>query len=299
MLGFLKMNERTLEAFHNKKPVIALESTIISHGLPYPQNLEVAKNLERIALENGVVPATICLMNGKIKIGLEESELEILAKNQDVKKVSSRDIGRILVKKEIGATTVSATMRCAYLAGINVFATGGIGGVHRNAEISFDISTDLIELSRTPVIVVSAGAKAILDLSKTLEMLETLSVPVYGYGTDHFPAFYSSKTNLKINRIDSAKQIAEIFKENQKLGLSNGILVANSIPEKYEIPYTEMEEYIEKALQEAKKKEIKGQKVTPFLLSKIVDLTKGKSLSANIKLVENNVRLACEIVKNL
>ncbi|HHE37869.1 MAG TPA: pseudouridine-5'-phosphate glycosidase [Candidatus Cloacimonetes bacterium] len=299
MPGFLEINERTREAFYNKKPVIALESTIISHGLPYPQNLEVAKNLERIALENGVVPATICLMNGKIKIGLEESELEILAKNQDVKKVSSRDIGRILVKKEIGATTVSATMRCAYLAGINVFATGGIGGVHRNAEISFDISTDLIELSRTPVIVVSAGAKAILDLSKTLEMLETLSVPVYGYGTDHFPAFYSSKTNLKINRIDSAKQIAEIFKENQKLGLSNGILVANSIPEKYEIPYTEMEEYIEKALQEAKKKEIKGQKVTPFLLSKIVDLTKGKSLSANIKLVENNVRLACEIVKNL
>jgi len=295
----LELNKQVQEAMENNKPVIALESTIISHGLPYPQNLQVAKNLERIALENGVVPATICLMKGKIKIGLEENELEILAKNNDVKKVSSRDIGIILVKKEIGATTVSATMKCAYLAGIKVFATGGIGGVHRNAEISFDISTDLIELSRTPLIVVSAGAKAILDLPKTLELLETLSVPVYGYKTDYFPAFYSSKTNLKINRINSAKQIAEIFKTNQEIDFSNGILIVNPIPEKYEIPFAEMEKHIDESLQEANRKEIKGQGVTPFLLSKLVEITKGKSLAANIKLVENNVRLACEIVKSL
>ena len=299
MHRFLELNQQVQETLENNKPVIALESTIISHGLPYPQNLEVAQNLEKIALENGVVPATIYLMNGKIKIGLEENELQILAKNNNVKKVSSRDIGRILVKKEIGATTVSATMKCAYLAGIKVFATGGIGGVHRNAEISFDISTDLIELSRTPVILVSAGAKAILDLPKTIELLETLSVPVYGYKNEYFPAFYSSKTNLKITRIDSTKQIAEIFKTNQDLGFSNGILIANPIPEKYEIPFAVMEKHIDESLQEAEKKGIKGQSVTPFLLSKLVEITKGKSLAANIKLVENNVRLACEIVKSL
>ena len=173
MQDFLEISKKVQEALDNRKPVIALESTIIAHGLPYPQNLEVARSLEKIAFDNGVVPATICLMNGKIKIGLEEKELKILEENNTVKKVSSRDIGRIIVKKEIGATTVSATMKCAFLTGIKVFATGGIGGVHRNAENSFDVSTDLLELSRTPVIVVSAGAKAILDLPKTLEMLET------------------------------------------------------------------------------------------------------------------------------
>lgn len=299
MKNNIELNRKVRDAFQRNKPVIALESTLIAHGLPFPQNLEVAKKLEEIALERGVVPATICLMNGKIKIGLDENELEILAENNDVQKVSSRDLGRILVKKEIGATTVSATMKCAYLAGIKVFATGGIGGVHRNAEMTFDISTDLIELSRTPVIVVSAGAKAILDLPKTLELLETLSVPVYGYKTELFPAFYSSKTDLKINRIDSPKQISEIYNTNRILGFSNGILVANPIPGKYEIPFHKMEKSIEEALFEANKEGIKGQAVTPFLLSRLLKITEGKSLEANIKLIENNVRLACEIAKYL
>ncbi len=299
MQDFLEISKKVQEALDNRKPVIALESTIIAHGLPYPQNLEVARSLEKIAFDNGVVPATICLMNGKIKIGLEENELKILAENNTVKKVSSRDIGRIIVKKEIGATTVSATMKCAFLTGIKVFATGGIGGVHRNAENSFDVSTDLLELSRTPVIVVSAGAKAILDLPKTLEMLETSAVPVFGYRTGFFPAFYSAKTDLKIDRIDSTKQISDIFKTNRELGFSSGILVANPIPEMDEIPFKEMEKYIEKALREADLNGVKGKDVTPFLLSKLVELTEGKSLAANIKLVENNVKLACKIVKNL
>ncbi|MBT3168752.1 MAG: pseudouridine-5'-phosphate glycosidase [Candidatus Cloacimonetes bacterium] len=295
----LQINKKVANAIQNNKPVIALESTIISHGMPYPQNIEVAKNLENIALENGVVPATICLMNGKIKVGLNSDELEILATAKNVKKISRRDIAKNLAKKEIGATTVAATMIVAKLAGINVFATGGVGGVHRFAEESFDISADLIEFSQTPIVVVSAGAKAILDLPKTLEFLETYGVPVYGFQTDKFPAFYSAKSNLNIERINSASEIANIFQINKKLGLKMSILVANPIPKQDEIPFDEMEVFILKATTEAKKNGIIGQAVTPFLLAKIVELTQGKSLKTNIKLVENNVKLACKIAKKL
>jgi len=297
MNNLLQFSSKVKEAIRNKKPIIALESTIISHGMPYPQNIEVAKNLENIALKNGVVPATICLMNGKIKIGLNDDELEILAIAENVKKVSRRDIAKVLARNEIGATTVAATMIAAKLAGIKVFATGGIGGVHRFAENSFDISADLIEFSQTPIIVVSAGAKAILDLPKTLEFLETYGVPVYGFQTDKFPAFYSAKSNLKIEQINSASEIVNIFQTNQKLGLKMGIIVANPISQKYEIPFEKMEIFILKAIAEAEKKGISGQAVTPFLLAKIVKLTKGKSLETNIKLVENNVKLACQIAK--
>lgn len=299
MKKYLQFSKDVKEAFKKKQPVIALESTIISHGMPYPQNLEVAGKLEAIAREMGVIPATICLMDGKVKIGLEQEDLELLAKANDVAKVSRRDIGRILVQKRVGATTAAATMIAANWAEIKVFATGGIGGVHRNAEDTFDISNDLIELSRVPVIVVSAGAKVILDLSKTLEYLETMGVPVYGYRTDKFPAFYSSQSNLKVDKIDTPRQIADIYKTNIELGLNNGMLVANPIPEKYEIPFAEMEKYIDSALEKADENNITGRELTPFLLSEIVKITEGRSLQANIKLIENNVRLACETAKEL
>lgn len=297
MNKYLEINENVKQALEQNKPVIALESTIISHGMPYPENIQVAKNLEDIALKAGVTPATICLMDGKIKIGLNENELEKLAVSQDVTKVSRRDFGRVLASKKTGATTVAATMIAANLAGIKVFATGGIGGVHRGAELSFDISADLQELARTPVIVVSAGAKAILDLPKTLEILETLGVPVYGFQTKLFPAFYSVESDLQIDRIESEKEIAEIYKTNMNLGFDNGILIANPIPKKYEIPFTEMDKYIKMALESAEKKGITGRDLTPFLLAEIVKITKGSSLETNIRLVENNVALACRIAK--
>ena len=297
MESFLEINSKVKHALENGKPVIALESTIISHGMPYPENIKVAKNLEKIAEDAGVVPATICLMNGKIKIGIKDDELEMLAKSKDVAKVSRRDFSRVLTSKKIGATTVAATMIAANLAGIKVFATGGVGGVHRGAEDTFDISADLQEFSQTPVIVVSAGAKAILDLPKTLEVLETLGVPVYGFQTDLFPAFYSAESDLHIDKIDSEKEIVDLYKTNIKLGFKNGILVANPIPKKCEIPFEEMDEHIKIALKRAEKNGITGRGLTPFLLAEIVKITKGSSLETNIKLVENNVALACRIAK--
>ena len=297
MNELLEINKKVKIALKNNKPVIALESTIISHGMPYPENIKVAKNLEKIAEDAGVTPATICLMNGKIKIGINDDELEMLAISKDVIKVSRRDFGQVLASKKNGATTVAATMIAAHLAGIKVFATGGIGGVHRGAEDSFDISADLMEFAQTPVIVVSAGAKAILDLPKTLEILETFGVPVYGFQTDLFPAFYSAESDIHIDRIDIEKKIADIYKTNMQLGFKNGILIANPISKKYEIPFKEMEKTILNAIQTADKKGISGKEVTPFLLSKIVELTKGRSLQTNIRLVENNVALACNIAK--
>lgn len=295
MNKFLEINKKVKQALENNKPIIALESTIISHGMPYPENIRVAKNLEKIAEDAGVVPATICLMNGRVKIGLNDDELDLLAVSKDVAKVSRRDFSRVLASKRIGATTVAATMIAAHLAGIKVFATGGIGGVHRGAEDSFDISADLQEFAHTPVIVVSAGAKAILDLPKTLEMLETFGVPVYGFQTDLFPAFYSTESDLHIDRIDSEKEIADIYKTNMKLGFNNGILIANPIPQKYEIPFEKMDEYIKVALRRAKRNNVTGRGLTPFLLAEIVKITEGSSLETNIRLVENNVALACRI----
>ncbi len=296
MNKYLEVSKPVAEALDNNKPVIALESTIISHGMPYPQNIKVAKHLEKIARDKEVEPATICLMNGKIKIGLSDPEIESLAKDK-VEKVSSRDISRILSNKKTGATTVAATMIAAKLAGIKVFATGGIGGVHRFAEESFDISNDLIELSRNPVIVVSAGAKAILDLHKTLEILETFGVPVYGYRTNHFPAFYSASSNIFIETIDSVEMIKKIFYMNRELDINCGMLIANPIPKKYEIKFKIMNNWIEKALERSAKMNITGKELTPFLLSEIAKISTGRSLEANIKLVENNVRLGCEIAK--
>ena len=297
MNKFVEINKKVKQALKNNKPVIALESTIISHGMPYPQNIRVAKDLEKIAEDAGVVPATICLMNGKIKIGLNDNELEMLAISKDVAKVSRRDFSRILASKKIGATTVAATMIAAHLVGIKVFATGGVGGVHRGAEDSFDISADLKEFAQTLVIVVSAGAKAILDLPKTLEILETFGVPVYGFQTDFFPAFYSAESNIRIDRIDSEKEITDIYKTNMRLGFKSGILVANPIPKKYEIPFSEMDEHIKIALDRAKRNSVTGRGLTPFLLAEIVKITKGSSLETNIRLVENNVALACRIAK--
>lgn len=295
--NLLDFSPEVNKAITTNKPILALESTIISHGMPYPQNLAVAKNLENIARQRGVIPATICLMNGKIKIGLDDGDLLLLAKAPDVKKVSRSDFSNVLTKGEIGATTVAATMIAANLAGIKVFATGGIGGVHRNAEKTFDVSADLIEFSRTPVIVISAGVKAILDIPKTLEYLETLGVPVYGYKTNHFPAFYSKRSRQKVKRIDSVDEVVKFYKNERELGFSNGILLANPIPEEYEIPFEVMDEFIKQALAVADEQGVTGKSVTPFLLSKLVELSDGESLQANIKLVENNVRLGCKVAK--
>jgi pseudouridine-5'-phosphate glycosidase len=283
------------QALAEGTPVLALESTIISHGMPYPENLGVARDLEKLAGKQGATAATICLMDGQIKIGLNENELKRLATEKSVKKVSRRDIGMVLVRKQTGATTVAATMLLAHLAGIRVFATGGIGGVHRGGEKTFDISADLLELSSTPVIVVSAGAKAILDLGKTLEYLETVSVPVLGYKTDIFPAFYSRDSGLPISKVKDAEEIVQIYRQNIELGLKQGVLVANPIPKGAEIPAAEMALFLEEALQEAVKKGIKGQRVTPYLLSRMSELTGGKALEANISLVRNNVILGAEI----
>ncbi len=287
------------EAIQKGVPILALESTIISHGMPYPENLEVARSLEDLAEKNGVTAATICLMDGRIKIGLNELELQRLATEENVKKVSRRDIGPVLVRRETGATTVAATMYLAYLAGIQVFATGGVGGVHRGAELSFDISADLPELARTPVIVVSAGAKAILDLPKTLEYLETVSVPVFGYRTNIFPSFYSRDSGLKVTEVRDPEEIVAIFQQNKQLGLGQGMLIANPVPLEAEIPATEMSLYIDKAIEELEEKSITGQQVTPYLLRRIVELTEGRSLEANISLVRNNVELGAKIARSL
>lgn len=291
----IKYSEEVINAQRANKPVVALESTIISHGMPYPQNLETARNLENIVREKGCCPATIFIHKGKICIGAESSELEYLAKAKDVKKVSTREIAEVLAEKSTGATTVAATMRCAAMAGVRVFATGGIGGVHRQAEESFDISADLTELARTPVIVISAGAKAILDIPKTLEYLETQSVPVFGWKTSSFPGFYSSETPWEVKSIESVKAIANIFMIQGEIGIESGILLANPISKDFEIPWDEMAKTINSALEDMKKEKINGKKVTPYLLKRITELTGGESLKTNIELVKSNVCLAAEI----
>jgi len=282
------------------KPVLALESTIIAHGMPYPENLEFAREAEATARHQGVVPATIAILNGEVCIGLDEAQLKILASDKNVKKVATREIGVTVSAGGHGATTVSATMRLAWQAGIRVFATGGIGGVHRGAEQSLDISADLIELSRTPVLVVSAGAKAILDLPKTLEYLETLSVPVIGYDTHDFPAFYSSRSGLELHlSMDKAADIASAFDTQYKLGITSGMLIANPAPPEIEIPLAEMSAIIDVALMDAAKSGIIGKSLTPYLLGRIVELTEGRSLITNRALALNNVKLAGKIALSL
>ena len=282
------------------RPIVALESTIITHGMPWPQNVETARAVEDEIRTAGAVPATLALMAGRIHIGLTPEELQTLGQARDVMKVSRADLAACLAMGRTGATTVAATMICAHLAGISVFATGGIGGVHRGAEVSFDISADLAEFSLTPVTVVGAGAKAILDLPKTLEVLETYGVPVIAYGQDDFPAFWSRSSGLKAPlRMDSAAQIAASHQMRAKLGLAGGQFVANPIPHDAEIPRAEIDPFINQALGEAAAQGITAKAVTPFLLQRIFELTQGRSLTCNIALVKNNARLAAQIARAL
>lgn len=278
--------------------IVALESTIITHGMPFPQNVETARRVEAEVRAAGAIPATIAVMNKYIHIGLTDTQLDALGQARDAMKLSRADLAGCLVSGRTGATTVAATMICAHLAGIGVFATGGIGGVHRGAEDSFDISADLLELAATPVTVVAAGAKAILDLPKTLEVLETHGVPVIAYGQDDFPAFWSRGSGLKAPlRMDSADDIAAAHRMRRRLGLPGGQLVANPIPADAEIPRAEIMPVIETALVEAAAQGIAAKAVTPFLLQRIFELTEGRSLDANIALVLNNARLASAIAR--
>ncbi len=282
----------------NKKPIVALESAVITHGLPKPTNLELAIELENHILNQGAIPATTAFINGVLRIGLNRDELHTLANIEDSHKISKRDFGLAAANQWYGGTTVAGTLIAAKLAGIKVFATGGIGGVHRGN--IYDISADLQELAQSPVVVVCAGAKSILDLPATLEVLETMGVPVIGYQTNEFPAFYAQKSGLKTHFCaDSPDQIAEIFINQQKYGLNNSILVVNPIPDEFAVDPDEMENHIQKALEEASFNNITGSRVTPFLLSKIAEITQGKSLSANLALLKNNALLASEIAKHI
>ena len=296
MTPHVALSPEVAAALDAGRPVVALETTIISHGMPWPDNLDTALAVEAVVREAGAVPAAIAVIGGKIRVGLQRGELESLAQAKDVLKLSSADIAYGLTSGRTGATTVAATMIAAHLAGIDVFATGGIGGVHRGAEASFDISADLTELSKTPVTVVCAGAKALLDLPKTLEVLETLGVPVVSYRSDAFPAFWSRDSGLPSPlRLDDAEAIAGFMRARADLGQAGGMLVANPVPEADEIPVAEMAPVIAEAVADAAAKGVAGKAVTPFLLDAIFRLTAGKSLSTNIALVKNNARLAAEI----
>jgi len=297
MNEYLDLSKEVKEALKNNQPVVALESTIISHGMPYPKNVETALQLESVVRKNGAIPATISIINGRLKAGLSVEEITYFGKRGTaITKVSRRDIPFILAQKKDGATTVAATMIIAQLAGIPVFATGGIGGVHRGAAETMDVSADLQELANTNVAVVCAGAKAILDLKLTLEYLETQGVPVVGFQTDELPAFYSRKSGLKVDySVESVYEIAEAMQLKWELGLKGGLVIANPIPVKYEMEYEHINKAIDKAIEESRTKNIKGKELTPFLLSKIEALTKGVSLEANIKLVLNNASVAAQL----
>ncbi|AIS51483.1 pseudouridine-5'-phosphate glycosidase PsuG [Thermoanaerobacter kivui] len=300
MNKFIDLSKEVKEAMEERKPVVALESTIISHGMPYPENIETAKTLENIVREHGAIPATIAIINGRIKIGLSEEKLEFMGTSKEILKASRRDLPVVLAKGLSAATTVSATMICANLAGIKIFVTGGIGGVHRGAEQTFDISADLQELANTDVAVVCAGAKAILDLPRTLEYLETFGVPVVGFKTWEFPAFYTRESGLKVDyKVDDEIEAAKIIKIKWDLGLKGGVLIANPIPEEYALDKAYIDKAIEDALYEAEKRNIKGKEITPFLLDKIKDLTQGESLKANIELVKNNAHVGAKIAIEL
>ena len=293
----VKLSPALKSAIAKGRAVVALESTIIAHGMPYPHNFEMAQKVESIIRDNAAVPATIAIINGELCVGLSEKELKHFAEQgPSIIKVSIRDLPFVVSRKLSGATTVASTMRIADMAGIKVFATGGMGGVHRGAETTFDISADLTEFSNSNVAVITAGAKAILDLGLTLEILETLGVPVVGYGTDDFPAFYSRHSNFKVPmRLDTPNEIAAMMKAKWKMNLRGGIVVANPIPVEAEIPAAEIEPVIQFALKKAQSLGIKGKDTTPFLLKAIADATDGKSLKANIALVENNAKLAAQI----
>jgi len=296
MKQYLSYSSEVQEAMEQGKPIVALESTIISHGMPYPLNVTTAKEVEQIIRDNGAVPATIAIFDGQIKIGLSNEELELLGTSTDVAKASRRDLPFLLATKQKGATTVAATMICADLAGIRVFVTGGIGGVHRGAETTMDISADLEELAQTNVAVICAGAKSILDIGLTLEYLETKGVPVVGYGTDVLPAFYTRSSPFAVNfRADQVDTIADMLKVKWDLNMKGGAVIANPIREEDALDEAFITQIIERALTEAKEKGISGKNVTPFLLGKVKELTEGKSLDANIALVKNNADIGSKI----
>ncbi|MDY3080425.1 MAG: pseudouridine-5'-phosphate glycosidase [Oscillospiraceae bacterium] len=301
MNKYLDIAPEVAEALASGKPVVALESTIISHGMPYPKNVETALLVEQTIRDNGAVPATIAIIGGRLKAGLSHEEIEYLGKSgRNVAKASRRDLAALVAAGKDGATTVTTTMIIAHMAGISVFATGGIGGVHRGAETTMDISADLEELASTPVMVVCAGAKSILDLGLTLEYLETKGVPVIGYGTDELPAFYTRQSGFGVDyRADSPEQLAGMFKAQKELGMKGGMLVTNPIPEQYAMDKAVIDAAIDQAMKESREQGIHGKETTPFLLAKVVELTGGDSLESNIKLVLNNATLAAKTAAEL
>lgn len=296
MNKYLDISPEVQQALAEGKPVVALESTIISHGMPYPKNVETALLVEQTIRDNGAVPATIAIIGGRLKAGLSAEEIEYLGKSgRDVAKASRRDLAAIVARGADGATTVTTTMIIAHMAGISVFATGGIGGVHRGAETTMDISADLEELAGTPVMVVCAGAKSILDLGLTLEYLETKGVPVIGYGTDELPAFFTRSSGFGVDyRVDTPEQLAAMFKAQRELGLRSGMLVTNPIPEQYAMDKAVIDAAIEQAVAESREQGIHGKETTPFLLARVVELTGGDSLESNIQLVLNNATVAAK-----
>ena len=294
--NYLDVKEEVRLALENNQPVVALESTIISHGMPYPQNVEMAKKVETIIRSEGAVPATIAIMNGKIKIGLTDEDLEIFAKSKEVAKVSRRDLASIIAKKTLGATTVASTMICAEMAGIKFFVTGGIGGVHRGYEETLDVSADLEELAQTNVNVICAGAKAILDLPRTMEFLETKGVPVVGYQTEVLPAFYTRTSNIKLPlSVQTVDELAAMIHVKEDLSLKGGVLVANPIPEEDSLDEAYINQIIDQAIEQSFKDGISGKDTTPYLLKTIVEQTKGKSLEANLALVYNNAKVGAKL----
>ena len=299
--AFVILSPEVEEAKRSHRPIVAMESTIISHGMPYPQNVETALNCERICRENGAVPATCAVIGGRICVGLTEEQIDYLGREgQRITKASRRDLPMLLAKGMDGATTVAATMIAAASAGVRVFATGGIGGVHRGAETTMDISADLEELAQTPVCVVCAGAKSILDLNLTMEYLETKGVPVIGFGTDELPAFYTRKSGIRVPwRSDDPEEIAHAFEAARTIGYQGGMLVVNPIPEEYSMDADVINKAIDEAVAEANANGIKGKETTPYLLAKIKDITGGSSLAANIQLVYNNVKLAAQIAAGI
>lgn len=297
---YLSVTPEIQAALAEGRPVVALESTILSHGMPYPENLEFSHKVEEIIRAEGAIPATTAIIGGKLKVGLNSEELELMCRAENVGKVSRRDVAVYLSEGLTGATTVATTMMIAELAGIRVFATGGIGGVHRGAETTMDISADLEELASTPVMVVCAGAKSILDLGLTLEYLETKGVPVIGYGTDELPAFYTRSSGFGVDyRVDTPAQLAAMFKAQQELGMKGGMLVTNPIPEQYAMDKAVIDAAIEQAVAESKEQGIHGKETTPFLLARVVELTGGDSLESNIQLVLNNAIVASKTAAEL
>lgn len=300
MKDYMDVLPEIQEALDHNQPVVALESTILSHGMPFPENVGFAAEVEKVVRAEGAIPATTALINGRIKIGLSPSELETMCRAENVGKVSRRDMPTYLAMKKNGATTVATTMICAAMAGIKVFATGGIGGVHRGGEVTMDISADLQELKQTSVAVVCAGAKQILDIGRTLEYLETMGVPVIGNGTSDFPAFYCRKSGFGVDyAAKNEAEIAAIIKTKWDLKLDGGVLIGNPIPEEYALDFDQMEQVINQALAEADEKGVRGKEITPFLLAKIKELTKGVSFASNVQLAYNNARVAAKISKEL